>query len=459
MNPTPTARTLALDLLTALRERRGFLHELIDDLLPRVPGLAPADRRLMTTLALGVVRRAATLDALIRPFVQRPWEQVEPVWRDVLRLGAYQLTLLNQIPPHAAVHETVNLAEHVGRPQAKGFLNGILRRVAELPTDDFAPDPWTNTLPTDDGRYRQLTQEVLPDPEEAPQDYLALGFSLPEWFAERLLARYDEPQAFAIGFHYNRVPPLWLRVNLRQISREAYQAQLAAAGFDSAAGEPLGSLQLLDPATIRDLPGYAEGLFSVQDVTSQRVGLAVQPRPGERILDLCAAPGGKATHLAELMQDHGEILACDNEPTRLETVGELARRLGIQSLRTQLLSPSAPAPQGPFDAVLIDAPCSNTGVLGRRPEVRHRLQPHELPYLVRLQEQLLRDGLARVRPGRGARLLYATCSIEPEENEELVRKVLAEQPGWQIDAEERSTPGQPSDGGYWARLTRVDPGP
>jgi 16S rRNA (cytosine967-C5)-methyltransferase len=185
-----------------------------------------------------------------------------------------------------------------------------------------------------------------------------------------------------------------------------------------------------------------------------RVASALAPQPGASALDLCAAPGGKTTHLAELMQNTGRIVACDVDERRLKTVAELAGRLGLTMIETHLLHPDRGegAPASRFDAVLVDVPCSNTGVLGRRPEVRWRLRPEDFPHLVKLQTRLLRQACERVKPG-GA-VVYSTCSIEPEENGAVVRAVLAEMPAWTLEAEEERTPGRPADGGYWARLRR-----
>jgi 16S rRNA (cytosine967-C5)-methyltransferase len=188
----------------------------------------------------------------------------------------------------------------------------------------------------------------------------------------------------------------------------------------------------------------------VQDESAMQVASALALEPGSVILDLCAAPGGKTTHLAELMANRGRIVACDIDQRRLANVTELARRLGIDIIEPCLLGKDEPAPAGPFDAVLVDVPCSNTGVLGRRPEARWRLKPDDLRHLPRLQASLLRQACDRVRPG-GA-VVYSTCSIEPEENGELVRSVLS--PGLELEAEQERRPGLPADGGYWARLRK-----
>jgi 16S rRNA (cytosine967-C5)-methyltransferase len=175
-----------------------------------------------------------------------------------------------------------------------------------------------------------------------------------------------------------------------------------------------------------------------------------------RVLDLCAAPGGKTTHLAELMRDQGQITACDVSDERLATVNELCRRLRVTVVQTRRLHPerNEEPPEGPFDAALVDVPCSNTGVLGRRPEVRWRLRPQEFPHLVRLQTRLLLQAAERVRPG-GA-VVYSTCSVEPEENRQVVRTVLKHVRELHLEAEAEQEPGRPADGGYWCRLRRSE---
>jgi 16S rRNA (cytosine967-C5)-methyltransferase len=185
------------------------------------------------------------------------------------------------------------------------------------------------------------------------------------------------------------------------------------------------------------------------------VASAVAPAPGWRVLDLCAAPGGKATQQAELIADRGEVVACDIDETRLQIVGGLARRLGLSAVRCSRLQAqdSGELPPGPFDAALVDVPCSNTGVLGRRPEVRWRLQPNDLLELPALQARLLRQAAQRV-PAGGV-VVYSTCSIEPEENRQVVQAFVKEQPGWRLETESEAIPGRPADGGYWARLCKV----
>jgi 16S rRNA (cytosine967-C5)-methyltransferase len=241
-------------------------------------------------------------------------------------------------------------------------------------------------------------------------------------------------------------------VNKLRASRESYRIQLAAGLIEAEAGEHPQSLRFLENHAIRDLPGYAEGDFAVQDHSSMLVASALGVKPGMHVLDLCAAPGSKTTHLAELMDNRGRITACDIDAKRLETVTTLCHRIGAKGVETVLLKEDGEIPAGPFDAALVDVPCSNTGVIGRRPEVRWRLKPNEFEHLVRLQTKLLIEALVRVKSS-GA-VVYSTCSIEPDENEGVVSAVCRGMRGVTLDAEHRAIPGQPSDGGYWARLRK-----
>ena len=449
------ARSLALEVLLDCARHQGFVQEVLDRHLTAetAQGMLPPDRRLATTLVYTVLRRRGTLMALVKPFVNRDFVDVEPWLGEALLLGVCQLALLTQIPAHAALHETVELAARFGRPRAKGFLNGVLRAFSALVTPDRVEAPAANALPMEDGGYRRLTRGVLPDPGGRPTEYLAQGFGLPTWIARRWVLRRGRDEAYRLGFWFAGPAPLTLRVNPLRTTRERLIEALTANGLTATPGSHPQAVRLAEHAAVRDLPGFADGWFSVQDESAMSVSSALAPAPGSRVLDVCAAPGGKTTHLAELMNDDGRIVACDIDDHRLQTVFQSASRLGLKSIETRRLQTdeSATLPEGPFDYALVDVPCSNTGVLGRRPEVRWRLTTNDLHHLVLLQERLLRKASERVRPG--GVMVYSTCSIEPEENADLVRRVLADG-GLTLEAEEEASPGRPADGGYWARLRK-----
>jgi 16S rRNA (cytosine967-C5)-methyltransferase len=399
---------LALQVLLQTERGSAFAHELLDRQFVQA-SISAADRRLSTQLVNGVLRRRGTLDALLASVVDREPQHVEAWLWNLLRLGAFQLVFLSHVPPHAAIHETVELAAVFRRERAKGFVNGVLRSLSRLLTADQTEHPAADTVPVSDGSYRRLARPVLPDPATDPVKYLASGYSLPDWLARRWYERNGWEECIRLGFWFAEPPSLWLRCNPLRTDRATLQAALAQAGVEVEAGEEEQALQLRGASSIRELPGYEQGWFTVQDAAAMRVAPALKPKPGSRVLDLCAAPGGKTTHLAELMGNRGKIIACDVDDQRLQTLHELAARLGIGIIETCRLESNQEPPAGPFDAVLVDVPCSNTGVLGRRPEVRWRLKPRDLERLAPQQTRLLEQAGDRVRP-RGA-ILYSTCSI------------------------------------------------
>jgi 16S rRNA (cytosine967-C5)-methyltransferase len=362
------------------------------------------------------------------------------------------LLLLTHIPPHAALNETVALADAVGIPRAKGFINGVLRALVPLLTQHETGTFGADALPLPGGVYRTLGRAVLPDPAASPVEYLSQAFSLPIWLADRWLKRFGWEECLRLGFWFAGAAPLTLRINPLRCRRDEF---LRDVGEQAEAGSHPQSVRWRTHAPVADIPGYAEGYFVVQDETAMNVATALAPRAGEHVLDLCAAPGGKTTHLAELMGNEGRVLACDVAASKLAPLQETCRRLGLTIVETKVVNAGPDWPTdlvGPFDAVLVDAPCSNTGVLGRRPEARWRLKPADLRHLALLQIRLLRQGCALVRPG--GRVVYATCSIEPEENRRVVDAFLKDEPALLLEADEEALPGCPADGGYWARLRR-----
>ncbi len=450
------ARQIAATVLKRAQQREAFAAELLDDAFRNLPfgedsGFRSSDRRLATQLVMGVIRRRATLDAFIAPLLSKPFEQIHPDTLDVLRLGAYQLVFLTQVPPHAAVNETVELLP-TNRGSVRNFANAMLRQISEIVRDDYDTEPRTFAVPIDDGRYRLLGAPIFPDPQRAPTEYLAAAFSWPMWLAELWCQRHGFRECLRLGFWFNAPPTMWLRVNSILNTRDRYLAKLRAEEIAADVGEHPHAIQLLEGFSVRSLPGYESGQFAVQDHSSMLVASALNPEPGWNVLDLCAAPGGKTTHLAELMNNRGRIVACDIEAQRLQTVTALCQRLGISIVETALLNETTPAPRGLFDAALVDVPCSNTGVLGRRAEVRWRLQPNEFSHLIRLQMRLLNDALARVKPG--GVVVYSTCSIEPDENRGVVNAVLQQNADVLLERDAIAIPGSPSDGGYWARLRK-----
>ncbi|HSG72237.1 MAG TPA: RsmB/NOP family class I SAM-dependent RNA methyltransferase [Planctomycetaceae bacterium] len=302
--------------------------------------------------------------------------------------------------------------------------------------------------------FRKLKRPVFPDPQSEFQQYLSVAYSLPAWLIERWSRRWNREELQAIAVWFLHPQPLCLRVNRMLASRDEILATFASQKIRCFPGTLADSLVGLPSGmSVLNLPGWNEGHFSVQDETAQHAALTLDPQPGESVLDLCAAPGTKTTHLAEMMQNRGTIIATDVSEDRLEKVRDNARRLQLEIIQTVLIDRDGiNIPDGPFDAILIDAPCTNTGVLGKRIEARGRITPRDIEELSALQQRLLQQAADRVRPG--GRILYSTCSIEPEENENNVHKFLSTRPEFELRSERVFRPGDPSDGGYQALLVR-----
>lgn len=446
-------RDLAFEVLSRWMEQSGQAAQSLEDHLA-AGHLSASERGLALELVYGVIRRRATLDALLQEHVQRPLEKVETGALALLRLGAYQLVFLSGAPAYAVVNETAGLARRLGRPQWTGFVNGVLRSVGRALTEETATTPAANAIPLADGRFRVVRGKPFPDPALDYTGYFAAAFSFPHWLAERWRRRFSSNELTRLGFWFNTPPKLTLRVNALATSRGEFLKALEAAGVSASAGEHPDSVRLERSARVSGLPGFHQGWFAVQDESAMGAATLLAPRPGERVLDLCAAPGGKTSHLAALMHDQGSIVAADVDAARLALVSENSRRLGLSIIETRTVRRDlADLPDGPFDAILVDVPCSNTGVLGKRPEVRWRIGPADIAELARLQSQLLHAALARLPPT--GRLVYSTCSIEPEENHDLLANALATQPAWRIAEERFHTPGQPADGGYQALVVRA----
>ncbi|MCP9891689.1 16S rRNA (cytosine(967)-C(5))-methyltransferase [Cyanobium sp. Aljojuca 7D2] len=405
--------------------------------------LEGADRALATELAYGAIRQRRLLDAWLDALGKVPAARQPPKLRWLLHLGLYQLLFSSRVPASAAVSTTVELAKwgKLGRlaPVANGLLRACGRRRAQA-----GPEPWDGLGP-------------LPgDPAAA----FGLRHSLPTWLAQLALKWLPAPEAEAFGRACNQAPALDLRVNPLRTSRASLLEAFAAAGLEAAPlpDLPNGLTLLGRSGELRALPGYAEGLWCVQDRAAQAVGLLLAPQPGERILDACAAPGGKSTHLAELMGDQGEVWAVDRSEGRLRRVGVNAARLGLQSIHTLAadaaqLAADKPEWRGSFDRILLDAPCSGLGTLARHADARWRITPEAIAELVLLQRQLLEALLPLLKPG--GQVVYATCTVHPAENGELLDGFLADHPAWQRLQQWQRWP-EPSGGdGFFAALLQA----
>jgi 16S rRNA (cytosine967-C5)-methyltransferase len=419
------AREVAVRALERVEAAASFADIALDHELASRP-LSPRDAALAMELVYGTLRWQRYLDWILAPHSRRRLETLDARVRVILRMTAYQIALLDRVPTFAAVNDAVTLAPRT--PGVKPFVNAVLRSFA-----------------------RRAPHEREPAAPRDPLEALATRCSFPTWLAARWVARFGGEEAEALMRASNERPPLTLRANALRTTRDALAERLAAE--EGLAVRPTRHA----PEGLVVGPGgapaswraFGDGSFAVQDEASMLVGRLLAPEPGATVADVCAAPGTKTTHIAELMADRGRVLAFDREPERLSRVREAAARLGITVVdaRDGAVDVLAPGFRDACDAVLVDAPCSNLGVLRRNPEVKWRRQPSDLGPASRQQSEILAAAATMVKPG--GRLVYATCSLEPEENEAVVSAFLRARPEFAIDAPDKFV--LPLDPDGWLR--------
>ena len=450
---TTFSRDIAFRVLIAHRDTGTQVAELIDE---HAEDASRDDLRLASEIIFTSIRRRETLDVILAEHVRRPRDQVEQDLWLLLQIGVCQVVLL-ETPMHAAVHETVESARRVGNPRWTGFLNGTLRAVARTAdkSRETAASWGPAHVPLRNGLFRVLDRPIFPDPATDPVGYLSLAYSFPSWLVGRWLARADQEAVVRWANWFNASPKLTLRTNSLKASREELLEKLRDENVVATAGSHPASINLGKRYSVSSLPDFDAGAFAVQDESAMAASTLLAPQAGDRVLDLCAGSGSKSCHLAALMNNSGSVSAIDSSEARLKRLVENTQRLGISIIEPTCLDAVRDAGSigDDYDAVLVDVPCSNTGVLGKRPEVRWRLQETELSELAELQTQLLAAAVNATKAG--GRIVYSTCSCEPEENELLVAEFLKNNDHVSLISEQSHAPGRPGDGAYQALLTRT----
>jgi 16S rRNA (cytosine967-C5)-methyltransferase len=425
-------RQLALLALRDIHKQGAFTDIALDRVL-RTAQLNSADRRLLTELVYGCVRRSRTLDAIVDQLGKKKAHQQPPDLRLILHIGLYQLRYQERIPASAAVNTTVELAKTNGFQGLAGVVNGLLRQYERLQKAE------SGTMNKEDSSLHNSSfiihhsQDPLKLPTE-PIECLGVLHSFPDWIIQMWSQQLGLEETEQLCEWLNQSPTIDLRVNPLRISIEEVETALQSAGVDVRRVPPLPQALRIVGGTgaIQQLPGFSEGWWTVQDSSAQLVTHLLNPQVGDVAIDACAAPGGKTTHMAQLMGDEGKIFACDVKASRLKRVQENAQRLQLHSIQICTGdSRNFPQFKNSADRVLLDAPCSGLGTLHRRPDIRWRVTPETVQELSVLQKELLEEAATWVKP-EGV-LVYATCTLHPQENEEVIQSFLDRHSHWQIE--------------------------
>ena len=454
-----TARSIAIEVLNQFDPKRNYAGQILDKLLYKTD-----QRQRATDLVFGTIRNRLAIDTVIDKLSRCPVERISAKLLNILRIGAYELIYSPETGEYAIVNEAAENAGVVAGKKQVSFVNAVLRQIARLIINrqsSFTAANVTRTLPQTPATCCEFAIPFLPDPQVSPADYFSTAFSLPKWLVADWLAEFGFAKTWQICLASNRRPSVHIRPNPLKTSTDQLAEKLRKADIDLEVVSDEAMIRIKSPGDVTQLPGFAEGEWTIQDLSAAQAVRLLKPQPNWRILDFCAAPGTKTTQLAELTGDKAEIIATDIDNKRLEKLNENIARLGLRSITivayTQLCKNPKSEIQNPkFDAVLLDAPCSNTGVLARRIEVRYRIKQKAIKQLAELQNQLLISAAESIKPK--GKICYSTCSIQKEENSELVKNFLKQNPGFELESESIILPSADSaadhDGGYAAIIMR-----
>ncbi|MGH2403432.1 MAG: 16S rRNA (cytosine(967)-C(5))-methyltransferase RsmB [bacterium] len=403
---TPSsAREAAFAVLHRAEAADAFVSILLYHTLAR-SALSSADRALATEITLGVLRHRARLDHALAPLVSRPLADLPAAIRTILRMGAYQLLMLDRIPPSAAVSEATSLARRHGHTGTAGLVNAVLRRLGA----EGAP--------------------ALPDPLVDPIEHAATAHSHPRWLMARWAARFGMEEAAALAAAYTRPAPSTVRANTLLVTPAELVEALRAAGVSAEIATIPESVRVRGSLVDR-LPLLGRGWFAIQDEGAMLVSHALAPRPTAVVVDACAAPGGKTTHLAALLGNVGRVLACDIHQGKVDALVRRCVTMGATCVEARHLDARALGKDlGEIaDAVLVDAPCSGLGTIRRRPEIKWRISEAVLARHAEAQQAILAGAAGAVRPG--GVLVYSVCSLEPEEGPQVISAFLTTHPSFE----------------------------
>lgn len=402
------ARGTAIKVLNRVERTDSYLDKVLDTEL-KSTDLSDLDKGLLTEIVHGVLRWQNRLDWILNGFSHGSFAKAEINLKNAMRVALYQILFLDRVPHPAAVNEAVEFVKRIRGEKPAGLVNAVLRNI-----------------------IRNIDGIRYPDPAEDEVQYLAVYYSQPHWVVKRWLPRFGPEETRSLLQASNERPPLTLRINQLKTDIPSFLAK-----FDEDRISYTGSayipyvLRTRGLTRIGQMELFRSGMFTIQDESAALPSILLDPKPGERVIDLCAAPGGKTTHLAELMQNEGDILAVDKYGVKLGQIRAACERLGVRNVRFLEADGGAVTVDQPVDRVLVDAPCSGLGVLAKKPDVKWKRETADLIRLTTLQTRLLENAATLVRPG--GVLVYSTCTTEPEENMQMVRSFLDRHPEFSIE--------------------------
>jgi len=445
-----SARLIAAEVLSHCDPRRNYAGPILNRLLDQTD-----QRQRATDLVFGSIRNLIAIDRVIDAFAGCPIERMQKKLLNIIRIGCYELIYLPAIQSYSVINEAAENARFFAGNKQVGFVNVSLRNIERHIAGrqgELSNAEVKRTIVQTAANGCTFDTDFLPDAGGNPAEYLSVVFSLPQWLIGVWLAEFGEKSTRQICLAQNRRPSIYIRPNSLKATAQELVQLFEKQGIEAEIVPDVELLQIKSPRTVTHLPGFGEGLFVVQDMTASTPVRLLNPRPDWTILDLCAAPGIKTAQLAEITGDSAKIIATDIDGERLEKVKENSDRLGINSIE---VVPYQQIPEIKFDCILLDVPCSNTGVLAKRVEVRYRIHPEAITELAKTQIELLEKaaGLLRVQ----GKICYSTCSIQKAENSDTVKQFLHKNPDFTLETEQLVLPsaeGFDHDGGYTAVLLR-----
>ena len=426
-------RELILDTLLLITRDGEYSHIALKNVLDKYQYLDKKERAFITRVVEGTLERMIELDYIINQFSKVKVSKMKPVIRTILRSGVYQLKYMDSVPESAVCNESVNLAVKKGFVNLKGFVNGVLRNIS-----------------------RNLEQIEYPEKDD-PKQYLSVRYSLPEWMVQQWLGQYDRETVEKMGQAFLEERPTCIRCNTDRIEKDELKAMLTAEGVTVSEDEEIPyALYIKGYDYLAKLQSFREGYFYVQDISSMYVAEWAEPQQGDRILDVCAAPGGKAIHLAEKLKGTGKVTARDVSDYKVRLMQENIDRTGLLNIEAQRFDATVSDEnmQERMEIVIADVPFSGLGVLGKKTDLKYKMTQKSQAELLELQQQILSVVQSYVRPG--GKLLYSTCTVNKEENECNTRRFLEKYPEYVLVKEKQMIPGIDRGDGFYIAMFRKE---